>query len=151
MGCKYSPFRVPSKREKCPPRVETAAGKRKKCQVTWPSLSFAGKNTRCLISLIAGKLETKKTQLRPPGQVFVNVSVVHTSRRIWKTLVSKKPTIRPFQTAWFERFKWLHHDERRDAACCHTCLKALQSGMLTSDTLVCSFRFAQTRRMKICG
>ena len=28
---------------------------------------------------------------------------------------------------------WLHHDERRDAACCHTCLKALQSGMLTSS------------------
>ena len=26
----------------------------------------------------------------------------------------------------------MHHDERRDAAfCCHTCLKALQSGMLT--------------------
>ena len=28
MGCKYSRFRVPSKREKCPPRVQTAAGKR---------------------------------------------------------------------------------------------------------------------------
>ena len=28
MGCKYSRFRVLSKREKCPPRVETAAGKR---------------------------------------------------------------------------------------------------------------------------
>ena len=28
MGCKYSHFRVPYKREKCPPRVETVAGKR---------------------------------------------------------------------------------------------------------------------------
>ena len=28
MGCKYSRFRVPSKPEKCPPRVETATGKR---------------------------------------------------------------------------------------------------------------------------
>ena len=26
----------------------------------------------------------------------------------------------------------LHHDERRDAVCCHTCLKALQNGMLSS-------------------
>ena len=25
----------------------------------------------------------------------------------------------------------VHHDDRRDAACCHTCLKALQSGILT--------------------
>ena len=28
MGYKYSRFNVPYKREKCPPRVETAAGKR---------------------------------------------------------------------------------------------------------------------------
>ena len=59
-----------------------------------------------ILSAIAGKLETTK---------------------------SKKLTKRSFQTAWFERFKWSHHDERRDAACCHTCLKALQSGMLTSS------------------
>ena len=28
---------------------------------------------------------------------------------------------------------WLHHDERRDAGCCHTCLKAIQNAMLTSS------------------
>ncbi|XP_068735601.1 zinc finger MYM-type protein 1-like [Montipora capricornis] len=50
-----------------------------------------------------------------------------------KTFGSKNQTKRSFQTAWFERFKWLHYDERRDAAYCHTCLKALHSGMLTSS------------------
>ena len=34
----------------------------------------------------------------------------------------------------------LHHDERRDAACCHTCLKALQSGMLTSPNADPAFK-----------
>ena len=33
----------------------------------------------------------------------------------------------------------LHHDERRDAACCHTCLKALQNGMLTSPNADAAF------------
>ena len=47
VGCKYARFRVSSKREKCPPRVETAAGKRQtqESQVTWSSLPFAGKNS----------------------------------------------------------------------------------------------------------
>ena len=52
MGCKYSRFRVPYKREKCSPRVETAAGKRGKCQVTWPLCRSREKNTPCLISLL---------------------------------------------------------------------------------------------------
>ena len=34
MGCKYSRFGVPSKQEKCPPRVETAAGKRQTRQMS---------------------------------------------------------------------------------------------------------------------
>ena len=34
MGCKYSRFRVPSKREKWPPGVETAAGKRQTRQMS---------------------------------------------------------------------------------------------------------------------
>ena len=58
---------------------------------------------------------------------------MHTSRKISKTFRSKNATKRSFQTAWFEQFKWLHHEERRDAPRCHTCLKALQSGMLTSS------------------
>ena len=33
----------------------------------------------------------------------------------------------------------LHYDERRDAAYCHTCLKALQSGMLTSSNADAAF------------
>ena len=47
--------------------------------------------------------------------------------------------MRSFQTAWFERIKWLHHDQIRDAACCHTCLKAPQSGMLTSSNADLAF------------
>ena len=38
-----------------------------------------------------------------------------------------------FRAAWFDRFKRLYHNERRDVACYHTCLKALQSGRLTSS------------------
>ena len=34
MGCKYSRFRVPSKREECPPHVETATGKRQTRQMS---------------------------------------------------------------------------------------------------------------------
>ena len=34
MGCKYSRFRVPSKREKWPPGVETAASKRQTRQMS---------------------------------------------------------------------------------------------------------------------
>ena len=36
---------------------------------------------------IAGKLDTTKTQLSAPDQVFVNVQIVHTSRRISKTVI----------------------------------------------------------------
>ena len=82
---------------------------------------------------IAGKLETAKTKLSPPDQVFVNLLDSPSSRRISKAFGIKNPAKISFQTAWFERFKWSHHDERRDAACCQTCLKALQSGMLTSS------------------
>lgn len=56
MGCKYSRFRVPSKREKCPPRVETAAGKRQTREMSGHvtlSVVRGKKNTRCLISLLA--------------------------------------------------------------------------------------------------
>ena len=83
-------------------------------------------------STIAGKLETTKTQLQMMP-VFVIVSDSPYSRKFSKIFGGKNAIKRSFQTAWFERFKWLHYDERRDAACCHTCLKALQSGMLISS------------------
>ena len=54
MGCKYSRFRVPYKREKCPPRVETAAGKRQTREMLGRvtlSVVRGKKNARCLISL----------------------------------------------------------------------------------------------------
>ena len=85
---------------------------------------------------IAGRQEATKRQLSPPDQVFVNVSDSPYQSKNFKfpakTFGSKNPTKRSFQTAWFERFKWLQYDQRRDAAYCHTYLKALQSGMLTS-------------------
>ena len=83
---------------------------------------------------IAGRQEATitKKQLSPPYQVFVNLSDSPYQPKNFKfpakTFGSKSPTKRSFQTA----FKWLHYDERRDAAYCHTCLKALQSGILTS-------------------
>ena len=36
---------------------------------------------------IADQLDTTKTQLSAPDQVFVNVQIVHTSRRISKTVI----------------------------------------------------------------
>ena len=52
---------------------------------------------------IAGKRETTKTQLSPPGQVFVKVSdSPYTSPKISKTFGSKNPTkkIIPNSMAW---------------------------------------------------
>ena len=87
--------------------------------------------------ILSHQRETTKRQLSPPDQVFVNVSDSPYQPKNFKfptkSFGSKNPTKRSFQTAWFESFKWLHYDERRDAAYCHTCLKALQSGILTSS------------------
>ena len=60
MGCKYSRFRVPSKREKCPPRVEMAAGSRQTANAgnirsRDPLSRSQEKNMRCLISLLSEK------------------------------------------------------------------------------------------------
>ena len=86
---------------------------------------------------IAGRQEVTKRQLSPPHQVFVNVSDSPYQPKNFKfqakTFGSKNPTKRSFQTTWFERFKWLHYDEIRDVAKCRTCLKARQSGMVTSS------------------
>ena len=53
MGYKDSRFGVPYKREKCPPRVQTAPGKLQTAnarsrEITWPSLPFAGKKYAAL-------------------------------------------------------------------------------------------------------
>ena len=81
---------------------------------------------------IACRPEARKRQFSLPDQVFVNVSDSPYQPKNFKfpakTFGSKNPTKRSFQTVWFERLKWLHYDERRDADNCHTCLKALQSG-----------------------
>ena len=54
MAFKYSRFGVRYKREKCPPRVETAAGKRQTREMSGhvTLCRSRGKNTGCLISLM---------------------------------------------------------------------------------------------------
>ena len=37
---------------------------------------------------------------------------------------------RAFQPQWFEKWKWLHYDESRDLAFCHTCLIAMKTGKM---------------------
>ena len=39
---------------------------------------------------------------------------------------------RSFQPGWFDRHPWLHYDESRDAAFCHTCIKAVANNMISS-------------------
>ena len=77
---------------------------------------------------IVGRQEATKRQLSSPDQVFVNVSDSPFQPKNFKfpakIFGTKNPTKRSFQTAWFERLKWLHYNEKRDAAYCHTCLKA---------------------------
>ena len=37
---------------------------------------------------------------------------------------------RSFQSNWFNKYKWLHHDEAQDAAYCYTCRTAEEQGKL---------------------
>ena len=37
---------------------------------------------------------------------------------------------RTFQYSWFEKYKWIHYDEKYDRAFCFTCIKALQNNAL---------------------
>lgn len=41
-------------------------------------------------------------------------------REFGKKIVKKSS----FQSSWFKRYTWLHYDEERDVAFCHTCVKA---------------------------
>ena len=40
---------------------------------------------------------------------------------------------RSFQAPWFDHFKWLHYDEDMDAAFCHVCAKAEDTGRLSGS------------------
>ena len=50
-----------------------------------------------------------------------------------------------FQAQWFQKFRWLHYDQSRDLAFCHTCVSAVQSGKMKSagnvDSAFISRRF----------
>ena len=38
----------------------------------------------------------------------------------------KKVTFRSFQASWFRQWPYLHYDEARDLAFCHTCVMAFK-------------------------
>ena len=37
-----------------------------------------------------------------------------------------------FQSQWFSKWQWLHYDQSRDMAFCHTCMMAVKSKKITS-------------------
>ena len=39
---------------------------------------------------------------------------------------------RSFQSQWFSKWQWLHYDQSRDMAFCHTCIIAVKSKKITS-------------------
>ena len=39
---------------------------------------------------------------------------------------------RSFQAQWFQKFRWLHYDQARDLAFCHTCVSVVKSGKMKS-------------------
>ena len=39
---------------------------------------------------------------------------------------------RSFQSQWFSKWQWLHYDQSRDMAFCHTCIMAVKSKKITS-------------------
>ena len=46
---------------------------------------------------------------------------------------------RAFQSAWFDRFPWLHYDVTNDAAFCFTCIKAISQNLITSSKIEQTF------------
>ena len=40
---------------------------------------------------------------------------------------------RSCQPACFDRYKWLHYEEKSDSAFCYTCIKAVQNNMISSS------------------
>ena len=45
----------------------------------------------------------------------------------------KKPVHGSFQSAWFERWKWIYYDSSVDRAYCFPCMKALKEQKLSSN------------------
>ena len=45
-----------------------------------------------------------------------------------------KPKVvnRLFQYQWFEKWRWIHYDESRDLAFCHTCIMEMKTGKMKS-------------------
>lgn len=41
-----------------------------------------------------------------------------------------KVVTRTFQASWFGKWAWLHYDEARDLAFCHTCIQAVKTGKM---------------------
>ena len=39
---------------------------------------------------------------------------------------------RSFQAQWFQKFRWLHYDQSRNLAFCHTCVSVVKSGKMKS-------------------
>lgn len=56
-----------------------------------------------------------------------------------KTQYNVKGFKRSFQSAWFERFPWLHYDIEKDAAFCFICIKALNAKAICSSKLEKAF------------
>ena len=50
-----------------------------------------------------------------------------------------QPTYRSFQAKWFDKFPWLHWDDRTESCFCHLCLKASQAGLLLTNTAESAF------------
>ena len=48
------------------------------------------------------------------------IEFVFPKRKFGKTKVCE----RSFQATWFQQFPWVHYDETRDLAFCHTCIQA---------------------------
>ena len=56
------------------------------------------------------------------------LSITFPKREYGKSIIVK----RSFQSQWFSKWQWLHHDTSRDMAFCHTCVMAVKSNKITS-------------------
>ena len=63
-----------------------------------------------------------------PEKPHQPLSLVFPKREFGKKQIVK----RSFQATWFKQHQWLHYDEERDLAFCHTCIKAYREKKLTS-------------------
>ena len=66
------------------------------------------------------------SSLTKPYQPGKNFVFLKTQYKLFK---------RAFQSAWFDRFPWLHYDVINDAAFCFTCIKAVSQNLITSSKI----------------